>query len=178
MRYDEPSKYSPVHNSHENEGELEDAMSKMSNAKPKVRGCLACDRGNSVDLGHAQTQLSADSQSIPRVGQTACGPCNLTLSNSLKRTDVNAARDTLLTRQRMRLAHKQTSENMQGSIMTQLPEMPGRDSDKQRNNHPVLLQPFHIKFRDSWEAFYKMDKRDAIVGTNNGYCEGTYKPGC
>ena len=98
VRYDEPSKCSPIHNSYENEGELDDAMSKMSNAKPKVRGCLTCDRGIIVDLGHAQTQSSADSQSIPRVRQTACGPCNLTLSNSLKRTDVNAARDTLLTR--------------------------------------------------------------------------------
>ena len=54
-----------------------------------------------------------------------------------------------------------------------MPEKLGRDSDKDRSNHQVLLQPFHTKLRNSWEAFYKMDKRDAIVGTNNGYCEGT-----
>ena len=48
-------KYSLEGRSVENDPELQGALAKMKNTKPKVQGCLACERGINVSLGRKHT---------------------------------------------------------------------------------------------------------------------------
>ena len=55
VRYNGSWKYSPEGCSVANDHELQDALAKMRNTQPKVRGCLACEHGIHVKFGRKHT---------------------------------------------------------------------------------------------------------------------------
>ena len=55
VRYNGSWKYSPDGRSAENDHELQSALAKMKNTKPKVQGCLVCEHGINVSLGWKHT---------------------------------------------------------------------------------------------------------------------------
>ena len=55
VRYNGSWKYSPEGRSDANVHELQSALTKMKNTKPKVQGCLACEHGINVNLGRKHT---------------------------------------------------------------------------------------------------------------------------
>ena len=57
MRHNGPWKYKSEGRSVANAHELQNAVAKMQNVKPKVRGCLACEHGITVNLGREQSYV-------------------------------------------------------------------------------------------------------------------------
>ena len=55
VRYNVSWTYSPEGRSAENDHELQSALAKMKNTKPKLQGCFACEHGINVSLGREQT---------------------------------------------------------------------------------------------------------------------------
>ena len=67
VRYNGSWKYSPEGDMDANVHELQSALMKMKNTKPKVQGCLARQHGINVNLGWKQTfWMSTDNSSLFR----------------------------------------------------------------------------------------------------------------
>ena len=64
----------------------------------------------------------------------------------------------------MGLTHEQSWRKRTDHDDTVEKEMPGRGSGKQRDSHPDLLQPFHIKLVNPCQTVCNMDNADAIAG--------------
>ena len=72
--------------------------------------------------------------------------------NSLHRTHVDDANDTPDAK-RMKLTHKQTLEKKNKCHDDTIDRDAGKkDSEEQKNNDPILLQPFQIKLNNPCQA--------------------------
>ena len=64
--------YSPAGRSDANVHELQSALAKTKETKPKVQGCLAGEHGININLGRKHT-FECRQTILPSLGQTACG---------------------------------------------------------------------------------------------------------